>query len=90
MLVGLPVEERDPVKRFRAIHGEVSQLKAARQADGVDELGNLLTNAPALLHFGLGSTLTSPNLLANLICTNVVGPLVPLYCMGHRMVAHYP
>lgn len=90
MLVGLPVDERDPVERFRTIHGEVSQLKAARQADGVDELGNLMTNAPALLHFGLGSTLTAPNLLANLICTNVAGPLVPLYCMGHRMVAHYP
>lgn len=90
MLVGLPVDERDPVERFRAIHGEVSQLKAARQADGVDELGQLLKNAPALVHFGLGNTLTSPNLLTNLICTNVPGPLVPLYCLGHRMVAHYP
>ncbi len=90
MLIGLPVGERDPVKRFRAIHGEVSQLKAARQADGVDELGQLLRNAPPLLHFGLGNTLTSPNRLTNLICTNVPGPLAPLYCMGHRMVAHYP
>ncbi len=90
MLVGLPVGQRDPVKRFRAIHQEVSQLKAAQQAAGVDEVGQLLKNAPPLLHFGLGSALTSPNLLTNLICTNVPGPLVPLYCMGHRMVAHYP
>ena len=90
MLVGLPVGERDPVKRFRAIHDEVSQLKAARQADGVDELGQLLRNAPPLLHFGLGNMLTSPNFLTNLICTNVAGPLVPLYCIGHRMVTHYP
>jgi len=90
MLVGLPVGERDPVKRFRAVHREVSRLKAARQADGVDELGQLLKDAPPLLHFGLGNTLSSPNLLTNLICTNVPGPLVPLYCMDHRMVAHYP
>lgn len=90
MLIGLPVGERDPVKRFRAIHQEVSQLKGAEQADGVDELGQLLKNAPPLLHFGLGTTLTSPNPLTNLVCTNVAGPLVPLYCMGHRMVAHYP
>jgi hypothetical protein len=34
--------------------------------------------------------MTAPNMLANLLCTNVRGPETPLYCLGHRMVAHYP
>jgi hypothetical protein len=25
-----------------------------------------------------------------MVCTNVPGPMIPLYCVGHRMLAHYP
>jgi diacylglycerol O-acyltransferase len=25
-----------------------------------------------------------------MVCTNVPGPMIPLYCAGHRMQAHYP
>jgi hypothetical protein len=25
-----------------------------------------------------------------MICTNVPGPMIPLYCVGHQMLAHYP
>ncbi len=31
-----------------------------------------------------------PNTIANMVCTNVPGPLIPLYGIGHRMIAHYP
>jgi hypothetical protein len=34
--------------------------------------------------------MTAPNPLTNLLCTNVRGPETPLYCLGHKMVAHYP
>jgi len=90
MLVGLPLGERDPVRRFRAVHAETSELKAAGQASGIDELFDLVGALPPATQALVGRTLTLPNTVSNLICTNVPGPLVPLYLMGHRMVDHYP
>ncbi|MEX0786708.1 MAG: WS/DGAT domain-containing protein, partial [Dehalococcoidia bacterium] len=28
--------------------------------------------------------------LVNMICTNVPGPMIPLYCIGHLLLEHYP
>jgi diacylglycerol O-acyltransferase len=30
------------------------------------------------------------NTVVNLICTNVPGPMIPLYSVGHLMLDHYP
>jgi WS/DGAT/MGAT family acyltransferase len=90
MLLSLPVGERDPRARFASIHAEAQSLKDAGQAAGLDELAGILGGLPPITHRLLGQTLTAPNTLANLICTNIAGPLVPLYCMGHRMIAHFP
>jgi hypothetical protein len=30
------------------------------------------------------------NTAVNLICTNVPGPMIPLYSVGHLMLEHYP
>jgi WS/DGAT/MGAT family acyltransferase len=90
MLVGLPVGEHDPLKRFEAIHAESRSLKDVGQAQGVDDLLRIMGLAPAPVHALLGRTLSVPNTLSNLVCTNVPGPLRPLYLMGHRMVEHYP
>jgi WS/DGAT/MGAT family acyltransferase len=89
MLAGLPVGVRDPRERFRTIHREVTELKKQRQAAGVEELMERLGDLPPALHALTGRTLTMPNNLANLICTNVPGPLQPLYLQGHRMLHHY-
>jgi hypothetical protein len=39
---------------------------------------------------GLAARLVHHQPLTNLVCTNVPGPQVPLYCMGGRMLEAYP
>jgi len=90
MLAALPVGVRDPLERFDLIHGEISSLKSSGQAQGLDALSSLLGDLPPLTQAFVGHNLSMPNTISNLICTNVPGPLVPLYCMGHRLVEHYP
>ncbi len=90
MLAGLPVGVAGARERFRVIHDEVAALKEQQQAAGIEELMDLLGELPPALHAFTGRTLTLPNLLTNLICTNVPGPLQPLYLLGHRMEDHYP
>ncbi len=90
MLLGVPIGQMDPLDRFARVHAASVAAKAAGQPTGVDALMQIVGSLPAAQHALLGRTLSMPNTLANLICTNVPGPLVPLYCMGHRMVEHYP
>ena len=89
MLIGMPVGEHDPVERFRAIHRESHSLKDIGQSRGVDALLQLIGASPSAVHSLIGGTLTLPNTLSNLVCTNVPGPLAPLYLMGRRMIEHY-
>ena len=90
MLAGLPLGEADPRKRFEAVSREMKSLKAADQAGGFQNLLQLLGRIPAPVQATLGGRLTAPNVVTNLLCTNVRGPETPLYCLGHEMVAHYP
>jgi diacylglycerol O-acyltransferase len=90
MLAGLPVGVRDARERFARISAEVSDLKRQRQAYGIEQLMERLGDLPPIMHALTGRTLTMPNTLTNLICTNVPGPLQPLYLQGHRMLRHYP
>ena len=90
MLAGLPMDVPDPVARFQAIHREVTSLKKRDQAGGVDDLLRAVGRLPAPIQGLLGARLSAPNFLVNLICTNVPGPLTPLYCLGHRLIDHYP
>jgi WS/DGAT/MGAT family acyltransferase len=91
MLAGLPVGLEDPIARFRAIHEEIANLKEIDQAGNLDRLAGILSliTPPALLRL-LGANLTIANFASDLVCTNVPGPRVPLFCMGHRMIEHYP
>ncbi len=90
MLFGALVGERDPIKRFSDIHAQSTKLKNAGQATGLDDLLRVVGASPAAMHATLGQVLSLPNPWSNMICTNVPGPLQPLYLMGHRMTAHYP
>ncbi len=90
LLVEVPVGIDDPVERLKMIRERTERLKRANVADGVELLGELMNNSPPPVQALAGLLPPPPNTLANMVCTNVPGPMIPLYCVGHRMLAHYP
>ena len=59
-------------------------------AAGADIIGEFLSGVPPMLQSLVGILPPPRNNLANLVCTNIPGPMIPLYNVGHRMLAHYP
>ncbi|HEY6316500.1 MAG TPA: wax ester/triacylglycerol synthase family O-acyltransferase [Acidimicrobiia bacterium] len=89
LFVPLPVAEPDPRVRLDRIREATAMLKASEQAVGAAALLGLGEYAaPTLL--GLGARLAHHQPFFNLVCTNIPGPQVPLYCMGARMLEAYP
>lgn len=89
MFVPLPVGEPDAERRLELVRDATRYLKEREQAVGATALLNLTEYAaPTLL--GLGARVAHHQPFFNLVCTNVPGPQVPLYCLGGRMVEAYP
>jgi diacylglycerol O-acyltransferase / wax synthase len=87
--VDLPVGEKDPVRRLRAITRATGTLKTSQQAVAATALINSARWAPPTLH-GLAARLVVRQRLVNLIVSNVPGPQVPLYLDGARLMVAYP
>jgi len=90
LLVEIPVGITDPLERLEVIRARTENLKRRNVAEGVEGLGDAINVAPPILQAALGNLPTPPNTLANMVCTNVPGPMIPLYAVGHRLLAHYP
>jgi len=90
LLVELPLDVDDPVQRLKLITERTAALKQDSVADGVEAVADLLGGLPPMVMLGLTALPGPPNTIANMVCTNVPGPLIPLYSVGHRMIAHYP
>ncbi len=89
--VPLPLDQRDPVKLLAVVTERVEFLKRARAAEFVGLLGGLLATLPNPFWKNIGPVASQlPISLCNIICTNVPGPQVPLYLMGHQMLSWYP
>ena len=88
-LIGLPLGEADPIRRLQAIRERQDLLKQENQARGLELLMRLAGNTPTPLQVIAGAAPTS-NTLVNMICTNVPGPMIPLYSVGHLMLSHHP
>jgi diacylglycerol O-acyltransferase len=89
--VPLPLDLRDPVKLLAVVTERVEFLKHARAAEFVGLLGGLLATLPNAFWKNVGPVASQlPLSLCNIICTNVPGPQVPLYLMGHKMLSWYP
>jgi WS/DGAT/MGAT family acyltransferase len=102
----IPVEvpfEGAPLDRLERTVAHTTAMKRAGIADLVElatQLGDLVPAplyATALSLAASASLLTwsaairsAPFLTANMVCTNVPGPRVPLFVLGRSLVAHYP
>lgn len=90
MFVPLPMGMSDPVERAKVVRERVEALKEANQARAVDTFFRVLEAAPVPAVAMTGAGPWIGNTVLNLVCTNVPGPMIPLYCVGHRLLAHYP
>lgn len=89
--VTLPLDIRDPQKLFAFVRERMEYLKHARAAEFVGFAGGLISTVPTALLAAIGPLASQlPLSLCNLICTNVPGPQIPLYLLGHKMLSWYP
>ncbi len=89
MLADIPIGEPDPRRRFETIRRRMDELKSQNQASAMSMVADLLGRLPVPLQANLG-TVEPVNTAINLVCTNVPGPQIPLYSIGHPLLAYYP
>jgi WS/DGAT/MGAT family acyltransferase len=89
MLPELPVGIEDPLARLTAVREEIDRLKSDKQGASFSALIKLADPAPAVLPVLVGMA-GVPSGMLNLVCTNVPGPLLPLYAAGHRLLTSWP
>ena len=89
--VTIPLDIRNPAKLLAAVHRRTEFLKRMHAAELVSLAGGLIGMFPTSLQ-GMAGPLASklPITPFNLVCTNVPGPEVPLYLLGHKMLHCYP
>jgi WS/DGAT/MGAT family acyltransferase len=87
----LPVGISDPAERLAAVTRQLSQLKNSGMAMGVDSMLTAADLVPGAL-FALGARVAArlPQRAISTVTTNVPGPQVPMYLLGHRMTELFP
>lgn len=89
-LVEVPVGVSDPLERLDIVRQRTDALKRRHVAEGIESIGEAVNAVPPWMQALLGLLPQPGNTLANMVCTNVPGPMIPLYSLGHRLLAHYP
>jgi len=89
--VTIPLDIRQPTKLLAAVHKRTEFLKRMHAAELVSLAGGLIGMFPTSLQ-GMAGPMASrlPVTPFNLVCTNVPGPQLPLYLLGHKMLHCYP
>jgi len=89
--ITIPLDIRDPQKLFAFVRERMEVLKRVRAAELVGFAGGLFATLPTAFWAAIGPLASQlPLSLCNIICTNVPGPQVPLYLLGHKMLSWYP
>jgi WS/DGAT/MGAT family acyltransferase len=89
ILVELPLYKADPLEVLSTIAERTEKLKTEHAADGIAMIAQGLLGLPAPILGALGMMPPPKNNVANMVCTNVPGPMIPLYTVGHRLLEHY-
>lgn len=91
VVVDLPVGEEDPRRRLTLIREQMDRNKRGMGAvDAAAIVGLADYAAPTLLALGARSMSRMPNKLTQTGTTNVPGPRIPLYLLGHRLIGSHP
>jgi WS/DGAT/MGAT family acyltransferase len=85
----LPVYIRDPVARLRFVKKAMDGLKESKQAVGAATLAAVTDLSPPTI-LAQASRLNFSTRLFNLIVTNIPGPQMPLYLLGHELQDLFP
>lgn len=90
--LSLPLDIEDPVERMKVVTARTAAMKSARVADVIALIGGWLGWTPPALQQSLAALpfLPQPVLMFNMVCTNVPGPMVPLYSNGRELLTYYP
>lgn len=89
MVVRLPLDEHDPVKRLQRTVAETSRVKRSRQAAGTQMIESLsdATFPAIMVQFANLTAMARPY---NVVVTNVPGPPIPVYVAGAKLLVCYP
>ena len=87
----IPLDIRNPRNLLLAVHERTEFLKRAHIAEVVSLAGGLIGVIATPLQALAGPVASQlPIAPFNMVCTNVPGPQLPLYLLGHKMVSWYP
>jgi diacylglycerol O-acyltransferase len=89
--VNVPLDVRDPRVLLARISERITFLRGVGVPEIVGMFGMMVSKVPLPVQAALVPLLTQlPLSLANMICTNVPGPQLPLYLLGHKLLRCYP
>lgn len=88
-LIELPLEQRDPLRRFALIKEHTGKLKETNQALGASTIIQLTSGAPMTL-MQRAARLATGMRPFNMTITNVPGPQFPMYLLDSRLIVQYP
>jgi len=99
--IDLPLDLEDPIQRLNAIALQIKEAKESKVSGSISLMFDALQGTPALLQAASLGTVANPFVQqvlrrftaippANMVCTNVPGPQIPLYSCGHRLLEIYP
>jgi WS/DGAT/MGAT family acyltransferase len=85
----LPVSVGDPLERLRQVSEAMRGVKDSKLAAGAEMIAGMQDFAPPTV-LAQASRLNFSRRFFNLLVTNIPGPQVPLYVLGHRLCSVFP